>query len=131
MPQYTALVTLLAVAFYFVTIGRVGAARGRTGVAAPAVTGNPEFERAYRVQMNTLESMPMMLPSLWLFALYVSDVWAAVLGVVWIVGRIMYMVGYSKAANLRGPGFGVQFAAIVVLWVGAMAALVSILARGH
>src|SRR3954465_15530933 len=37
----------------------------------------PRFERVFRVQMNTLEWMPIFLPSLWLFAIYVSDPIAA------------------------------------------------------
>ena len=33
---------------------RVGMARGKTGIKAPAVTGNEEFERHFRVQYNTI-----------------------------------------------------------------------------
>ena len=86
----------------------VSRARTAYGIKAPAVTGNPDFERVFRVQMNTLEWMPMFLPSLWLFAIYVSDPFAAAIGLVWIAGRILYIVSYSKAANKRGPGFGIQ-----------------------
>ena len=39
----------------------------------PAISGNPDFERVFRVQMNTLEWLPIFLPSLWLFAIYISD----------------------------------------------------------
>ena len=78
MPHYTALVTLLAVLLYFYTGLLVAQARGKFGVKAPATTGNPDFERVFRVQMNTLEWMPIFLPVLWLFALYVND-WAAAL----------------------------------------------------
>jgi glutathione S-transferase len=70
----------------------------------PAITGNHDFERVFRVQMNTLEWMPIFLPSLWLFAIYISDAIAAVLGLVWIAGRILYMTGYSQAAAKRGRG---------------------------
>jgi glutathione S-transferase len=131
MPHYTAIVTLLACLFLFVTGIRVAQARARTGVMAPATTGNPDFERAYRIQMNTLEWMPIMLPALWLFALYVSDLWAAMLGLVWIGGRVLYLIGYAKAANKRGPGFGIQALATAVLWVGALAGVVAMLVRAH
>jgi glutathione S-transferase len=131
MPHYTALVTLMAGAFLFATGIGVAKARRATGLKAPATTGHPDFERAYRVQLNTVEWMPIMLPALWLFAFYVSDVWAAALGVVWIAGRIMYMAGYSKAADKRGPGFGIQALATVVLWVGALAGIVSALIKVH
>ena len=128
MPHYTALVSLLAVAFYFFVSTRVAAAHGRFGVKLPAMIGNPDFERVYRVQMNTLEWMPMFLVPLWLFAIYLSDVWAAVLGLVWIVGRALYFVGYSRAVEKRLPGFAVQALTCMVLFVGAVVGIVMRLA---
>ena len=119
MFHLTALVTCLALLAYFLTSFQVGKAREIYGIKAPAVSGNPDFERIYRVQMNTLEWMPIFLPALWLFAIYVSDAIAAALGVVWIIGRILYMIGYAKAANKRGPGFGIQALAAFALWLGA------------
>jgi len=80
MPHYTALVTLLAVVLYFYTGLLVAKARQKFGVFAPATTGNPGFERVFRVQMNTLEWMPIFLPLLWFFVLYVNDWGAALLG---------------------------------------------------
>ena len=119
MFHFTALVTCLAIAFYFFTSIQVSKARVAFGIKVPAISGNPDFERVFRVQMNTLEWMPIFLPSLWLFAIYISDAVAAVLGLVWIAGRILYIVSYSKAANKRGPGFAIQASATVVLWLGA------------
>src|SRR6185312_14968571 len=119
MFHLTALVTCLATLTYFLISFQVGKARQIYGIKAPAVSGNPQFERIYRVQMNTLEWMPVFLPALWLFAIYVSDAIAAALGVVWIIGRILYMIGYAKAANKRGPGFAVQASATIILWIGA------------
>jgi len=78
----------------------------------------------FRVQMNTLEWMPIFLPSLWLFAIYISDAIAALLGLVWIAGRILYMTGYSQAAAKRGRGFGIQASAAIILWLGALGAIV-------
>ena len=124
MYHFTALVTCLAVLVYFLISYRVGQARGTYGVKAPAMTGHPDFERIFRVQLNTLEWMPVFLPALWLFAIYVSDAIAATLGVVWIVGRILYMTGYAEAANKRGRGFAIQASAAIALWVGATAAVV-------
>jgi glutathione S-transferase len=120
----TALVTLLAVLFYFFTSARVGRIRMTLGIKAPATTGHPDFERAFRVQMNTLEAMPAFLPSLWLFAIYINDTIAALIGAVWIIGRIIYFIGYAKAAEKRGPGFGIQALAMIALWVGALGAVV-------
>src|SRR5437588_11881878 len=124
MYHFTALVTLLAILFYFYSSMNVSRARTRTGVKAPAMSGHPDFERAFRVQMNTLEWMPIFLPSLWLFAIYISDGPAAALGIVWIAGRILYMTGYSQAASKRGPGFAIQATAAFILWLGALGAIV-------
>jgi glutathione S-transferase len=130
MFHFTAVVTCLAVLVYFFTGIRVSRARAAFGIKAPAITGNPDFERAFRVQMNTLEWMPIFLPSLWLFAIYISDGIAAAIGLVWIVGRILYMAGYAQAANKRGPGFGVQALAAGVLWLGSLGAIVWRLVHG-
>jgi glutathione S-transferase len=124
MFHFTALVTCLAVALYFFTSIRVAKARAAFGIKAPAISGNPDFERVFRVQMNTLEWMPIFLPTLWLFAIYISDPIAAVIGLVWIAGRILYMTGYSQAADKRGRGFGIQAMATFVLWLGAVGAIV-------
>jgi len=124
MLHFTALVTCLAIALYFFTSIQVAKARAAFGIKAPAITGNADFERVFRVQMNTLEWMPIFLPSLWLFAIYISDPIAAAVGVVWIVGRILYMTGYSQAAEKRSRGFGIQALATGVLWLGALGAIV-------
>jgi glutathione S-transferase len=124
MFNYTALVTCLAILFYFFTTIQVSKARAAFGVKVPAISGNPDFERVFRVQANTLEWMPIFLPSLWLFAIYVSDPFAALLGLVWIAGRTLYMTGYSQAADKRGRGFGVQAGAAILLWLGALGAIV-------
>src|SRR3954471_19243413 len=115
MHHLTALVTLLAILFYFFTTINLSRARTKTGVKVPAMSGHPDFERVFRVQMNTLEWMPIFLPSLWLFAIYISDPGAAALGAVWIVGRIMYWSGYKQAAGKRSMGFAVQATAAFAL----------------
>lgn len=124
MYHSTALVTVLAVAFYFFTSTQVVRARIKYGVKLPAIAGNADFERVFRVQMNTLEWMPIFLPSLWLFAIYVSDAIAAAIGLVWIAGRIVYLIGYTKSVPQRGPGFAIQASAVIVLWIGATGAIV-------
>jgi glutathione S-transferase len=123
MYHFTALVTCLAIAFYLFTSIKAGKARATFDVKAPAISGNPDFERVFRVQMNTLEWMPIFLPSLWLFAIYISDAIAAALGVVWVIGRILYMIGYSEAAAKRGRGFAIQAGAAMLLWLGASGAI--------
>ena len=120
MFHLTAIITCLAVAFYFFTSMQVSRARSAFGIKAPAITGHPDFERVFRVQMNTLEWMPIFLPALWLFAVYISDAAAAALGAVWIIGRMMYWNGYKQAANKRSMGFAVQATAAFALWLGAL-----------
>jgi glutathione S-transferase len=124
MYNYTALVTCLAVLFYFVTSAQVARARIRYGVKLPAISGNEDFERVFRVQMNTLEWLPIFLPSLWLFAIYYSDAIAAILGLIWIAGRIVYMIGYIQSVPRRSPGFFVQALAVAVLLFGSIIAIV-------
>jgi glutathione S-transferase len=124
MYYFTALITCLAILFYFFTSVQVSRARAAHGIQAPAISGHPDFERVFRVQMNTLEWMPIFLPSLWLFAIYISDAGAAALGLIWIAGRILYMIGYMSAARKRGPGFGIQITACIVLWLGALGAII-------
>jgi glutathione S-transferase len=130
MYHYTALVTCLAILFYFFTSLQVAKARAAFSIKAPAIIGNADFERVFRVQMNTLEWLPIFLPSLWLFAIYISDPAAAVLGLVWIGGRGLYMTGYSQAADKRGRGFGIQAGAAILLWAGASGAIVWRLVHG-
>src|SRR3979411_3343555 len=106
MFHFTALVTCLTILFYFFTSVQGGKALFVCAIEGPAISGNLDFEGVFRVQMNTLEWMPVLLPSLWLFAIYISDAIAAVLGLVWIAGRILYMTGYSQAADKRGRRLG-------------------------
>ena len=101
---FTAAVTLLALLLYLVVSLNVGEARRKYEVRAPATTGNEHFERAYRVQMNTLEQMAFFLPSLWLCAIFLSDLAAAIGGIVWIGGRTLYALAYIHDPASRGRG---------------------------
>ncbi len=120
MPNLTALVALVSVFAYFGVGFAVGKARNTYNVKAPATTGDPNFERIFRAQQNMLEWMPIFLPTLLLFGLYVSDRWAAILGLVWIVGRIVYTAAYAQAAEKRSTGFFIQAAATLALMIGAL-----------
>jgi glutathione S-transferase len=119
-----AFVTLLILGFYFYTGLLVGRARGTYKVAAPATSGPPEFERTLRAQLNTAEWMPLILPTLWLFAIYVDQVLAGALGVVWVLGRMMFVSGYIAEASKRSTGFLVQFVAWGLMFLGTLIALV-------
>jgi uncharacterized membrane protein YecN with MAPEG domain len=128
---WVALITVLSLFVYLGTLVNVGRARGKYGVAAPAMTGPEGFERAVRVQANTLEGMALYLPALWLFEVYVSPRYAAALGAVWIVGRVLYAIGYSRAAQQRSTGFLVQGVATLLLLLGALVGVLLALIGGR
>ena len=113
------LVTLLAALVYFWMATCAARAHKKAGILPPMMTGDPVLERTIRAHANTLEWMPIFLPSLWLFALYWSANVAAILGIVWIAGRIVYFLGYIKAAEKRFPGFLIQSLAASALLLGA------------
>jgi glutathione S-transferase len=103
---WTAAATILDVAFYSYTAMHAGNMRGRHKIQAPACTGHPEFERALRVQMNTIESMVTLLPMMWIATLW-PIIWGglpALIGVIWFVGRIIYMREYLADPATRRPG---------------------------
>lgn len=130
MHNDTALVTLAAILVYFWMSFRVGRARSKFGVQAPAITGHPEFERHFRVHANTGEWLLIFLPSLWLFSIYVSDPVAAGLGLVWCVGRVLYMNGYVQDPKKRETGFAIQALATAVLLFGSAGWIVWAIVRG-
>ena len=104
---------------------------GKFDVKAPAMSGHDIFERHFRVQMNTLEQLVIFLPALWLFALHWNNVVAAALGVVWLIGRVLYMTSYVADPSKRGPGFLIGgIASLILLIGGAVGAVMSIAATG-
>jgi glutathione S-transferase len=118
--EWVAVVTALALVEYVIFGMQTGIARGRYEVPAPAMTGHPVFERTYRVQANTLEQLVVFLPGLWLFASYVSSGVAALLGVLFLVGRVLYARGYVQDPARRGPGFLLGAAATWSLVLGGL-----------
>jgi glutathione S-transferase len=118
--NFVSVVAVLALIEYMVIGLQTGRARQTYGVKAPATTGDPMFERYYRVQHNTLEQLVIFLPALFLFARYVSPVVAGLLGLVFIAGRALYARGYIADPQMRGPGFLVSFSANALLVLGAL-----------
>ncbi len=98
------IVILVALLEYLVFGALVGRARARFGIRAPATTGHPEFERTYRVHLNTLENLIVFVPAVWIFGLYVSHLWATLLGALFVIARAVYAAGYLRAAEKRGLG---------------------------
>jgi glutathione S-transferase len=121
MPAaFPGLVTILALLVYVVTFVNAGRMRHRFDVKAPAVSGPPKFERALRVQQNTLEQLVWFLPALWLFVMLVSPFWGAAIGLVWVAGRVIYGISYMRDPETRGPGFLIAAAASAILLLGAL-----------
>lgn len=125
--SWVTIVTLLSLLVYVWMMMRVGGARRRSGINAPAMTGHDDLERNIRVHINTLEWLPIYLPSLWLFAIYWNDMVAAGLGVLWIIGRILYALGYVRDPSKRELGFVIQALATAVLLFGALGRAVWVL----
>jgi uncharacterized MAPEG superfamily protein len=112
-------VTVLTVLLGLYTMMLVGRMRGKHAVQAPAVSGAPEFERAFRVQMNTLEQSVLFLPVLWLATLYpvLTGYLAPGLGLIWIIGRVLYASGYMADPKKRSSGFLIAGVALLGLLV--------------
>ncbi len=122
--EFIAVVTMLTVLEYVTFQMLVGRARVKYEVAAPATTGHEVFERYYRVQQNTIEQLVVFLPSLWLFGLFHKPVAAAIIGLFFILGRILYLRGYVKDPNKRGVGFLIGFGATLILALGGLGAAI-------
>ena len=119
MPLVHIVVGLALAQFLFFCFA-VGKARGTYKVAAPATTGNEMFERYFRVQMNTLELLVVFLPSILLSAQYFGAYLATALGVIYLIGRMIYFTSYVKDPKSRSMGYGLSILPVVVLLVGAI-----------
>jgi uncharacterized membrane protein YecN with MAPEG domain len=120
MYLYPSLVTALTLIVYQVLTVNVGRARMKYKIMPPAMSGDENFERVVRVQQNTLEQLVFFLPALWLFSFYVNPLWGAVLGSVWLIGRIIFAWGYYQAAEKRIAGFGISSLSGIGLLLGAL-----------
>ncbi|WP_096595239.1 MAPEG family protein [Calothrix sp. NIES-2098] len=124
MLPWTSLITALTLLLYFVVTINVGRARAKYKVPPPQMTGDPDFERVLRVQQNTLEQMIFFLPALWLFSFYVNPLWGAVIGAIWLVGRVAYAWGYYQAAEKRRIGFGISSLSGIALLLGSLVGII-------
>ena len=122
--NWVALVVVLALIEYFVLGALVGRARIRYEVAAPAVTGHPLFERYFRVHQNSLEQLIVFVPAVWLFGLYVSARWGAIIGAIFLAARILYAIGYIASPEKREAGAVLSFLIEAALVIGALICIV-------
>jgi uncharacterized MAPEG superfamily protein len=122
---WTELVILLALAVYLGTMVHCARMRARHRIMAPATTGHPDYERAFRVQQNTLEQLVVFVPAVWLFSALVNPLVGAILGAIWVLARALYAVSYIRAPEKRGPGFIIAFVTLIVLVAGALVELLA------
>ncbi len=129
--ELTAIVTVLVLIQYIILSIRVGQARGRYGVEAPATAGHPMFERHFRIHQNTLEQLAVFLPALWLFAAYVSGTVAALFGLAFIAARFVYERGYLADPKQRGTGAALTAVTSSILLLGGLIGAVVGMLRHH
>jgi glutathione S-transferase len=118
--ELVAIVIVLALMEFFVFGLLVGRARGTYGVKAPAMSGHEVFDRYFRVHYNTMEVLIIFVPAIWLFGLYLDPRWAAGLGAIYLVGRIVYFRDYVADPAGRGKGFGMSMLPVLTLLIGAL-----------
>ena len=121
---YPALITLLALLVYVWNFMGAGQARGKHKILAPATTGHPEFERKLRIQQNMLEQLIVFLPSLWIFCLTWPPLIGAALGLIFVIGRVIYSVAYAADPAKRSLGFGLSILPTLILLLGALAGVI-------
>jgi len=121
---FPALVTMLALFVYAWNFMGAGRARGKHNIVAPATTGHPEFERKLRIQQNMLEQLVVFLPSLWIFCLTVQPLIGAALGLIFVIGRVIYSVAYAADPAKRSLGFALGILPTLILMIGALAGVI-------
>jgi glutathione S-transferase len=119
MELIAAVTLLVAIEYFFLAI-MVGKSRSETGISAPSIIGDEKFERVFRVQQNTMEQLIIFFPSLWIFGYYMDEGIGALLGLAFLLGRILYARGYIQDPGKRGPGFVIGSLALLALIVGGL-----------
>jgi glutathione S-transferase len=124
------IVALLAIIQLIVFGVLVARARGRYGVPAPATSGHPVFERYFRVHMNTVEMLIAFLPGLWIAARYWPPGYVALVGALYLVGRVIYLRAYVREPKSREVGFVLSMFPTAVLIIAGLVGALRALLKG-
>ena len=122
-----ALLSIIQLVVFGILVGR---ARSQYGIAAPATSGHPVFERYFRVQMNTIETLLVFLPALWIAAKYWPPRYVALVGAVYLVGRVVYLKAYVREPKSRSLGFSLSMLPTLALVIAALVGALRALLRG-
>lgn len=120
-----AFVVVLALIEYAILGLMVGQARQKYKVPAPATTGDPTFERYFRVHQNTMEQLVVFVPAMFIFATYIHMMGAAALGLVFVIARATYARGYISDPEKRAGGAIASFLVNAILLVGSLIGIVA------
>jgi uncharacterized MAPEG superfamily protein len=123
--ELVAIVIVLAIFEYQFFSIKVGLARGKYDIQAPANTGHPVFERYYRVHQNTLEQLIVFIPAITIYGYFGNPTYAAGLGVIFLIARIVYFLGYVSDPSKRGAGFILGFLPTLAMVVAGLVSAVS------
>lgn len=123
--EYVAIVIVISLLEFIGFSIQVGRMRAKYDCPAPAITGDPVFERYYRVQQNTMEQLVIFLPAITIYGYYGNPMIAAGVGLVFPISRLIYMQSYVADPNKRGRGFIPGFLATAFLLIGGLIAAVS------
>jgi len=120
-----ALMIVVALVEYFILGLLVGQARVKHNVPAPATSGDPIFERYFRVHQNTMEQLVVFVPAMLIFATYVHPLVAAILGLLFVIARPIYAMGYIKDPAKRASGAAITFTVNAILLLGGLVGIVA------
>ena len=116
----TTIVVVAALLVYFALAAVAGRARATYNCPAPASSGHPEFDKRYRVQMNTLEQLALFLPGVALALPFLGDAVTAGIAALWPVGRIVYARAYYVDPARRTLGFMLTLLPAMLLLLAAL-----------
>lgn len=121
--KYSILIIVIALLQYSYFTGRVGFLRAKYGVKAPKTVGNKTWDRLFRIQQNTMEQLVIFIPGMVIFSMFVSETWALLPGILFVIGRQMYSHLYLKNPDSRGPGMILSFFSNIALVLGGLIGL--------